>query len=311
MTTKLDFRKLRYVVTTAEIGSLTGAAAALSITQPALTRCIAVVEEQLGAKLFFRQARGVSPTEEGERFVNRARVLLADLEILSDDFNRESSNANSVLRIGVVPAPYIPLSAPFLSEFAANHPNVDISTTTGRSNETIPQLLTGELDVVFSASSFVQPWPHIQIENIAPLQRAILVRKDHPLAQMDNFSKKDLLNYPVIRAETSHRGLPEVDALYEKLGLPNVRATYTTDDHTLMLALLNRTDAYYALLTDNSAIVDFRKLHQMVTLLDQRLVSEHLCIAHSKARSTSPLIKDLIAIARATMGERRHKSLKL
>ena len=72
MTANLDFRKLRYVVATAETGSLTGAATMLSITQPALTRCIAEVEEQLGIKIFFRQARGVSATKEGERFINRA-----------------------------------------------------------------------------------------------------------------------------------------------------------------------------------------------------------------------------------------------
>lgn len=306
MAANLDFRKLRYVVTTAETGSLTGAAAALSITQPALTRCIAEVEVQLGIKIFFRQARGVSPTKEGERFIKRAKVLLADLEILRNDFHRGSSDATSVLRIGVVPAPYIPLSAPFLSEFAACHPSVDISTTTGRSNEIIPQLVTGELDIVFSASSFVEHWPDIQIEDIAPLQRAIMVRKGHPLAQMDNFSKKDLLSYPVIRAETSHRGLPEVDVPYQKMRLPNVNVTYTTDDHTLTLSLLNRTDAYFALLTDNSAIMDYRKQHEMVTL-DHRMVSHHLCLAYSKTRSASPLIKDLISIARTTMDERAQK----
>lgn len=302
MTANLDFRKLRYVVATAETGSLTGAATTLSITQPALTRCIAEVEEQLGIKIFFRQARGVSATKEGERFINRARVLLADLEILSDDFHWETINAASFLRIGVVPAPYLPLSAPFLSGLASSHPNVGISTTSGRTNEIMPRLATGELDAVFSASSFVERWPDIQIEEIAPLQRAIMVRKSHPLAQMDNFSRKDLLNYPVIRPETSDRGQPEVNAIYKKMGLPNVKATYTTDDPTVMLSLLNSTDAYYALLTDKSSIVAYRKQYGMVTL-DHRLVSDHLCFAYSKTRSASPLVKDLIAIARSTMGK--------
>ncbi len=305
MAANLDFRKLRYVVTTAEIGSLTGAATALSITQPALTRCIAEVEAQLGIKIFFRQARGVSATKEGERLVSRAKVLLADLKILNDDFDTESEKVSSFLRIGVVPAPYIPLTAPFLSELASSHPNVGISTTSGRSNEIMPLLATGELDVVFSASSIVQHWPHIQIEDIAPLQRAIMVRRGHPLVRMDNISEKDLLSYPVIHPETAARSRPEVDAIYKKMGLPNVKPTYTTDDHTVMLSLLNSTDAYYVLLTDKSSIAAYRKQH-MVTL-DHRLFSGHLCLAYLQTRSASPLIKDLISIARSKMGERAQK----
>ena len=75
MASRLDFRKLRYVVAVAQVSSLTAAAKLLSITQPALTRCISEVEEDLGIQIFMRLPRGVALTEEGERFVNRARVL--------------------------------------------------------------------------------------------------------------------------------------------------------------------------------------------------------------------------------------------
>ena len=81
----IDLRRLRYIVEAARAKSVTAAAHILAITQPALTRNITEVEEELGVQIFHRLPRGIELTEKGEEFVNRARVILEDVELLSRD----------------------------------------------------------------------------------------------------------------------------------------------------------------------------------------------------------------------------------
>ena len=78
----IDLRKLRHVVETARFENVTRAAEALYITQSALTRSLADVEVELGTPLFVRLPRGVRLTEQGRRFVERARMIIGDVDDL-------------------------------------------------------------------------------------------------------------------------------------------------------------------------------------------------------------------------------------
>lgn len=75
MTTSFDLRRLRYFVNVAELGSLTRAAAALHVAQPALSQQIKILENELGVTLLVRGPRGVTLTEEGERMLVEARRI--------------------------------------------------------------------------------------------------------------------------------------------------------------------------------------------------------------------------------------------
>lgn len=80
----MNLQQLRYVVATAEHGSMTAAAAALYVAQPALSRAVRQLERELETTLFARSGRGVVLTPEGERFAERARKVLRSLEALRD-----------------------------------------------------------------------------------------------------------------------------------------------------------------------------------------------------------------------------------
>ena len=72
----LDFRRLRYFVKVAELGSLTRAAEALHMAQPALSQHIRGLEDEIGAKLLARGPRGVTLTEAGQRMLEESRAML-------------------------------------------------------------------------------------------------------------------------------------------------------------------------------------------------------------------------------------------
>src|SRR5262249_50645119 len=98
----VDTRVLRYVAAVAEEGNLTRAAGRLFVSQPALTKQIKHLEEQLGVQLFTRSRAGMTLTEPGRVFAERLPALLADWGHLLRDTNCAASRAASRLRIGFV-----------------------------------------------------------------------------------------------------------------------------------------------------------------------------------------------------------------
>jgi len=76
----MSVEQLQTVVAVAEEGSLVRAARRLHLTQPPVSRRLMALEDELGVSLFHRRARGVEPTEAGERFLPHARAILAALE---------------------------------------------------------------------------------------------------------------------------------------------------------------------------------------------------------------------------------------
>ncbi len=78
----MNLRQLRYVVATADHGTMTSAAQALYVAQPALSRAVRELERELGVELFARSGRGVVLTPVGEQVVRQARVALDAVEAI-------------------------------------------------------------------------------------------------------------------------------------------------------------------------------------------------------------------------------------
>ena len=93
----LDSR-LKYAVAVARIGSFTGAANAVGVTQSAVTKSVADLEQQLGIALFNRTSRGILVTPEGRDFIDRAARLLADADDLFRERNRGAVSLFSKVR---------------------------------------------------------------------------------------------------------------------------------------------------------------------------------------------------------------------
>ena len=119
----------------------------------------------------------------------------------------------------------MPWPANSLARFAADNPDLDISTAAGTPQELFPQLETGELDAVLSTTAHMDRWPDLPVEEVATMQFAYMVRKGHPLEQVENFSTKETLQYPAILPATSDWLRLNLAELHHQEGLPQL----TTD----------------------------------------------------------------------------------
>ena len=99
----MELRSLAYFVRIAELGSITRAAAHLRLAQPALTRHVQRLEEELGTALFTRANRGVRLTEAGEKLLESAQRILRDVERTGDEIRAQEAHPSGRIILGVTP----------------------------------------------------------------------------------------------------------------------------------------------------------------------------------------------------------------
>jgi DNA-binding transcriptional LysR family regulator len=118
----MNLRQLRYVVATADHGTMTAAAQALFVAQPALSRAIRELERELGVELFARAGRGVALTESGEQVVRYARDALRAVDAIEAFSAAPTGSRPGELRVASTSALEPELTARLLPEFARAQP---------------------------------------------------------------------------------------------------------------------------------------------------------------------------------------------
>jgi LysR family transcriptional regulator, nitrogen assimilation regulatory protein len=99
----LELRSLLYFVRIAELGSITRAAAHLHVAQPALTRHVQRLEEELNVALFTRANRGVRLTEAGQKLLDGATRILRDIERTGDEIRAQDAHPSGKIILGITP----------------------------------------------------------------------------------------------------------------------------------------------------------------------------------------------------------------
>ncbi|HEV2100759.1 MAG TPA: LysR family transcriptional regulator, partial [Stellaceae bacterium] len=122
----MELRSLHYFVRIAELGSITRASAHLQIAQPALTRHIQRLEDEVDAALFTRANRGVRLTEAGEKLLESAQRILRDVERAGDEIRAHKAHPSGKIILGVTP-PLCPVVVPELfARMRAHFPLIEL-----------------------------------------------------------------------------------------------------------------------------------------------------------------------------------------
>ena len=143
----MDLRGIRYFVQIAELGSMTRAAQTLRIAQPALSRHIRVLEQELGVALMVRLPRGVRLTTAGRQFLDHCQRILRELARAQDELRSGAAMAQGLVILGVSPTTG-PLLLPGLVERMRKQcPQISLKVVEGFSNQLYDWLLAGRADV--------------------------------------------------------------------------------------------------------------------------------------------------------------------
>jgi len=178
-------------LTVAEQGSINAAAEFLHVSQPALTRTIRELEEQLGARLFDRNAKGATLTDFGQSVVGNARRLRAELELIERNAQSHRAGKRRHMSIGAVPIHPIALVAKALASLHESE-NVAISIVIGSQAEMIDLLKAAKIEMVLGPLVTHKDSTGLIQETISHEQTEFYCRPGHPLAHMENPGPADL-----------------------------------------------------------------------------------------------------------------------
>ncbi|WP_042434292.1 LysR family transcriptional regulator [Faecalispora jeddahensis] len=142
----MDMQQLTYICTVAEYHSITKAANALYISQPALSHFISKAEDQLGVKLFDRSTSPLSLTFAGEQYVRHARQILMMANNMTKDLSDISKNRKGRIRVGFPFERCTYMLPLILPHFQKKFPGIQVQVSTGKGNQLISDILKGQLD---------------------------------------------------------------------------------------------------------------------------------------------------------------------
>lgn len=217
---KLRIRHLEIVLTVAELGNLSKAAAQLHSTQSALSRAIAEIEELVGARLFERTAKGTSCTALGVAMCRHARQLLTGLRKAETDLAAVSRGDEGSLTVGCFSMFASWPMAEAARAFRVACPRITLSIEIGTHERLIEDLDAGAIDVLISRfSSAVNPQIYRSI-NLLNDPIVLACAADHPLAGAPEATLADCVAYPWIAALPGSRIRGELELSLRQAGLP-------------------------------------------------------------------------------------------
>ena len=188
-------RQLQLVVALAESGSVQRAAQAMAMSQPAATQALADLETLVGEALFERHARGVRLTRFGQVLLPLARSVLQSVRAASQSIAALQAGAQSLLRLGSIPAGTAGVLAHALPRWIANHPDVQLDVVEDHSRHLLAELTANRLDAVLcrQPNDFDSAWQFAALRDDQP---AFIASPQHPLVTTRRSTWKLACRYP-------------------------------------------------------------------------------------------------------------------
>jgi DNA-binding transcriptional LysR family regulator len=196
--TPMELRHLRYFLAVAEALNFTKAATQLRIAQPALSRQIQDLEDEIGVDLLRRSPRGVTLTAEGKLFLEEVRDILKRADESVEKVRALARGEYGELHVGYAPSPSSEILPPALAAFQKDAPRVRVVLHDLASQELIAGLLDGSLDIAITVEQMDEPTAGIEFEELCRYPFCAAMAPRHPLARRKSLSLEDIVSQPLI-----------------------------------------------------------------------------------------------------------------
>ncbi len=204
----IDLKKLNHLVTVARLGSFSRAADELHITQPALSRSIASLEDMLGVRIFDRSRSGAALTAAGQLAIEEAEMLLRRARTFSHNLRQYGSGNAGKIAFGMGPM-VASMTLPSLSShFMSQASQLYIRTAVKQAAELIEDLKNDRIEMLFCGLGQMAESPDLSISIIGQVPLAMLARSTHPLFQLAEITQADIFEYPLLSAVELSANVP-------------------------------------------------------------------------------------------------------
>ena len=194
----IDFELYRIFYVVANNKNITKASNELHISQPAISKSIKNLEEQLGGQLFVRTKRGVILTDEGKEFYNYIKQAIEFINNAENKFTDLINLEIGTIKIGISTTLTKEFLLPYLEEFHKLYPKIDIQIDTSITPDLLHKLRNGLLDIVMLNLKKNGYGDDLEIIKCKKVTDCFAVNKDYRYLVNKELSLQDLNNYPLI-----------------------------------------------------------------------------------------------------------------
>jgi DNA-binding transcriptional LysR family regulator len=192
----MNLQHLRYLLAVSRVGTFTGAANSMHVTQPTISNGISELEAELGVQLFNRSGRQVELTIEGRTLLNYAVQIQDLVDEVGDRLTKREASRGESFQFGSIDAAVIYLLPKILQSYLAEHPDVELSVQVGSSRYLVDDLLMNRSEFAV----ITMPFDHPRLVTLSLYRDRLLlvVGSSHPLAKKRTVTLEQVIREPLI-----------------------------------------------------------------------------------------------------------------
>ncbi len=194
----MEFRHLKYFVTVAEELHFSRAAEKLYLTQPALSKQIRALEEELQVKLFDRAKQKIKLTQAGEAFLETARRILEEVERGVENTRRVARKEVGQLKVGFTASALHSVLPEIIGKFRQIYPEVELILTEICTEDQVEALQNDRIDVGFLHPPIRDKSKSLSLHLLREDSILLAIPASHPLADREEIAIESLANEPII-----------------------------------------------------------------------------------------------------------------
>ena len=217
----MELRHLRYFVAVAEALNFRKASARLRVAQPALSRQVQDLEDEIGVDLLKRSHRGVTLTAEGQLFLEEARKTLKGADESVKKVRELARGQFGNLHIGYAPSPTVEILPPALAAFQKAFPHVNVLLHDASWRELVDGLRNGTFELaIMPQTTNMQP-AGLEFEVLRTYPICVALAPTHRLARLKSIPLEKLANEPIVGLSRQDypESLPFIESLFLPLGV--------------------------------------------------------------------------------------------
>jgi DNA-binding transcriptional LysR family regulator len=238
----IDLRQLRIFRAVHRLGSVGQAARQLNLTQPAVSKTVSRIEDELGVTLFERSPRGMVPTPYADALAVHAELISSEMDEAVETIRALQGLSKGRVKVGATPSVIVGALPVAIEAIRQRYPGLAMEVREGTEDDLLPPLLRGEVDLVICGSMRRLLTLAVVVEPLFHDPVCIICRPDHPLRGKRGLAMGDLLDYPWVLPDQENVMWRRLSDFFTAAGLRPPEPAIETNSATFMKRVAERGD---------------------------------------------------------------------
>jgi DNA-binding transcriptional LysR family regulator len=223
---KLNEAHLTQLAAVLDAGSISGGAQMLGLTQPAVSRSLAMLEARVGKALFIKGKRPLQPTPLGAQLAAYGRTILTASRRASDTVKGFLAGTKGVVRVGGVPFFMDAMISRMIADFQNAEPDVTVQQSYGNQSDLYAALENDLIDLAIVPMGLVAAAAGFDFTEILPGRNIVACRVGHPLLRKRRLQLSDLTEYPWVAPLPGSPLMSDLHSILLTIGVSAINIRY-------------------------------------------------------------------------------------